>query len=67
MMGKQPSNSATRKKLSDEGILEKYRAALLRFVTQCDPPFFKNRVSEFFYSQSLASGYKSNSINWLFS
>ena len=57
MMGKQPSSSAARKRMSDGEVLEKYRAALLRFVTQCDPPFFKNRVSEFLYSQSNFRGF----------
>ena len=56
-MAKSPSNPAPRKKLSDEGVLEKYRVALLKFVTQCDPPFFKNRVSEFFYTQSNFRGF----------
>lgn len=56
-MAKSPSNPVPRKKLNDEGVLEKYRAALLKFVTQCDPPVFKNRASEFFYSQSNFRGF----------
>ena len=48
---------APRKKLSDEGILEKYLNAVLRFVAQCDTEFAKDKASHLFYTQSNFRGF----------
>ena len=46
-----------RKTLSDEGIREKYRHAILRFVAQCDTDFDQNEISHLFYTQSNFRGF----------
>ncbi|MEI6278158.1 MAG: hypothetical protein WCQ16_02090 [Verrucomicrobiae bacterium] len=46
-----------RKSLSDEGIREKFRRAMLRFVAQCDPEFHEDETSRFFYDQSNFRGF----------
>ena len=46
-----------RKQLSDEGVLEKYRNAILRFVAQCEADFSQDAFSHLFYTQSNFRGF----------